>query len=129
MNGWPDVDASALRRVTGTADMFMALGTPLPEVERDWICRQLGTSSERFRTARLWTRWYIAALLAGSLLFAVAITSILLGLPVGVSASFATVSLVIVVVPGVRIFRILRQVLTMAVGACAMVVGCSDRDD
>jgi len=129
MNCWPDVDASVLRRVTGTADMLMALGVPLPEADRDSICRQLSTNSERFRAACKWARWFDAALLAGCLLFAVAITSILLGLPAWVPVLFATASLVVVVVPGVGMLRILRQVLTMAVGACAMVVGCSDRDD
>jgi hypothetical protein len=120
VNCWPDVDASVLRHVTATADMFIALGAPLPEAERDWICRQLAKSSERFRAARKWTRWYNAALSAGGLLFAVATTSILLGLPAWVSAMFATASLVVVVVPGVRVVRILRQALTVAVGACAM---------
>jgi hypothetical protein len=108
--------------------MFIALGTPLPEVERDWVCRQLGESGEEFRVARNWVRWYGAALLAGGLLFAVAITSILLGLPAWVSVVCATTSLVVVGVPGIRICHILRQALTMAVGACAMVVSCNDRD-
>jgi hypothetical protein len=129
VNGWPDVDASVLGRVTGTADVFMALGTPLPEADRDSICRQLSTGSERFRAACRCTRWFNAALLAGGLLFAVAITAILLGLPTWVSVLFVTASLVVIIVPGVRILRIMRQVLTMAVGACAMLVGCSDRDD
>lgn len=128
VNGWPDIEASVLRRVVATADVFMALGTPLPEVERDWVCRQLGESGERFRVTRNWVRWYGAALLAGGLLFAVAITSILLGLPAWVSIAFATVSLVVVVVPGIRMFNILRQALTMAVGACAMVVSRNDSD-
>lgn len=129
MSGWPDIDVSALKRVAGAADVLMSLGAPLPDAEQDWVCRQLGARSEPFRAARRWTRWYRLALLIGTLLFAVALTFTLLGLSPWLCAALWTASMIVIFVPSIRVYRIVRQGLTMAVGAYAVVVsGNNDTD-